>query len=102
MGTYLLMTLCVHFVVTFVAFPFGGVTVQNLRHVLGDGLGKGDGRSPNSAKHHTLEKWKEMKDQMELAVPWYEPLCHEGKGFSAQERPRWGHGNVCAATSRQC
>ena len=34
--------LCVHFEVPLAAFPFGGVVVQNLRHVLGDRLGKGD------------------------------------------------------------
>ena len=33
---------CVHFDVPFVAFPFGGVIVQVLRHVLGHRLRKGD------------------------------------------------------------
>ena len=31
-----------HVQVPFAAFPVGGVTVKILRHVLGDGLGKGD------------------------------------------------------------
>ena len=45
-----------HFQVPFVAFPFGGVTVQILRHALGDGLGKGDQRSSHSTKLHDTEK----------------------------------------------
>ena len=48
--------ICAHFQVPFVVFPFGNVTVQNLRHVLGDGLGKGDRRSSHSTKLHNTGK----------------------------------------------
>ena len=51
--------LCVHFQVPLVAFPPGGAAVQNLRHVLGDGLGKGD------LTNHDTGKVKGKKDQME-------------------------------------
>ena len=46
---------------------------------------------PTKPSTITLENWKEMKDQMEylndrnLAAPCYEPLCHEGKGLSAEQ-----------------
>ena len=46
------------FQVPFVAFPFGDVTVQILRHVLGDGLGKGDRRPSQSTKLHSTGKMK--------------------------------------------
>ena len=42
--------------VPFVAFPVGAAIVQNLRHVLGDGLGKGDRRSSSSTKLYKTGK----------------------------------------------
>ena len=48
--------MCAHFQMPFVAFLFGDGTVQNLRHVLGDGFGKGDGRSSQPTKLHNTGK----------------------------------------------
>ena len=44
--------ICAYFQVPFVAFSFGDVRVQKLRHVLGDGLGKGSRRSSQTTKLH--------------------------------------------------
>ena len=43
-----------HFQVPFFAFPFGNVTVQVLRHVLGDGLGRVIDDHPNRPSSRTL------------------------------------------------